>query len=514
MLFRFAVIMLVGLLLLGKPGRAENATGVTFSLVVPDTLTTEATYTALFSIINQDHVRGVTDHINLTIKYDLHNASEVVLVDFAAIINLNSKRKAKTGSLTPTIPGNFTFCAEMINATTIFNTTMLCKNITVQDAERLDCNITLDAIEVDNFIIPAGEKTKYAFILNNESIPFIIEYSIKDLFGASVRKKRNTSNTNAKSFTPKSIKERDKVFVINATVYPQCNDTKTDDNQAQQFLIVTSNEEQEKSSWIQMESKDAKFGSAALVNLKVYKGDTRKYAISIYVTDKNNKKVSAVSKVYVKGKYLTYDFLIPVQLKDICKQGTFYIVAEGLGLKERQRITIEKNDCKPLQKPILPNVTYEYQYILNYSNHIENIITIKNPTNKKLTLDVTSMITKGRKQVSESKKKVQVPKKSNLTFSIRNTMHNLTSGTYRVTIHLGNQKLKKDINLTTEKKITKKIAMNAKPVLSNITKNATKVRTEVIYQSPSSLSKRFAPYLIAGVSLLLASIIFWKKKDI
>jgi len=93
-----------------------------------------------------------------------------------------------------------------------------------------------------------------------------------------------------------------------------------------------------------------------LINIKlnIYKADTAKNSIKIYIEDENNKKVSEETSMNIYGKLLNYDLKLPVKIIDNCdnkfQDGEYSVVAEGLDAKDSEKIKIEGKDCKTIKE--------------------------------------------------------------------------------------------------------------------------------------------------------------------
>ncbi|MCL6500559.1 MAG: lamin tail domain-containing protein, partial [Candidatus Pacearchaeota archaeon] len=93
----------------------------------------------------------------------------------------------------------------------------------------------------------------------------------------------------------------------------------------------------------------AKFGSTIEIKLEVYKGDTTKYAVYVYVQDKDDTKVSDKATLHLKEKFTNYSETIELNLKCKNEQGTYEIVAEGLDTKDTKEIKLtecEENETE------------------------------------------------------------------------------------------------------------------------------------------------------------------------
>jgi len=254
------------------------------------------------------------------------------------------------------------------------------KNFIKNDSDN-SCDIEI-WITTEKDVYNNSERIEFYNNLNSEKYNFTIEYWVEDIFGNIVKKKYNTTNLNKKSYTP-SIEGREKVFVIKARVYVECNDTNLSNNYAEKIVVVRNNKFINKSneSYIKILSIDKKkvgFGDSINLEVEVYKGNTSKYALYFYV--RKDKTISYKTKAYVYDKYKKYHLKVPVQIKPNCdrryKNGTYYVYAEGLGdiVKEKIKVRgLNYHLCK--EKEIRKSsVRYVYNYSIEkvFINPLEN----------------------------------------------------------------------------------------------------------------------------------------------
>ncbi|MBW2999410.1 lamin tail domain-containing protein [Candidatus Woesearchaeota archaeon] len=130
--------------------------------------------------------------------------------------------------------GNFS--TNNTNSTDIdINATVNETNTTNTTTEN-NCNASIDIL-TGKELYQSGEQIKFKFNLSNNSQEFIIEYWVEDLFGEILKNKRNTTNLNEKSYTPK-INEADKVILIRANLFVDCSN---DSFSASKQLVVKNN---------------------------------------------------------------------------------------------------------------------------------------------------------------------------------------------------------------------------------------------------------------------------------
>jgi len=325
--------------------------GLKISVYINDLTYIGLTYTSLFKIENLDHVSGIDDCIDLTIGYNISFNNTLFEQNNLDIECLNSYKSSNTGFFEPKIPGNYTITGWIISSDindTNINDDFDSKIIRAIDVSGILCNISLN-ITIDKEIYLEEESVKFNNNLNNDSLPFTIEYYIEDFFGNFYKNPYNTTNTNQKSWKT-NIDEQDRVLFIKAKVYPLCNDTNLTDNSAEKRFIVksdpTSSNQAGESKLEIIDSDDkAKFGEIVDVKISAYRGNTNKYSVSLYIAD-GSKKISEITKIHLSdGKYSSYYGRLPIQIKPNCdlklENGKYEIVLEGLGEEVEEKIKIE-----------------------------------------------------------------------------------------------------------------------------------------------------------------------------
>ena len=340
-----------------QPDVPDEENGLSISVILESPLYIGFSYTKLFRIENLDHVSGQTYRINATVYYNISGVKE----DAFDVIDLNSFKTANTGIFTPATAGNFTVCGKIISST-IENDpetdNTACGTVEVINPFTIPCNISI-RVTSEKLIYEQGETIQFDNNLDNESFPFVIEYWVEDLFGTIFKKKVNTTNTDAKSYTPK-IDEKDRVLLIKNRLYPFCNDASLEDNTAEKLVIV-KNSQGTAAAALSAAAQDSslkieklldvgsdgkvKFGDAFRVNLNIYKGNTAKSAIAVWLEDPDGNKVGKESKANANTKYTEYDISVPIYLPPNCdeklEEGRYTIKAEGLDEEDKEKIDVE-----------------------------------------------------------------------------------------------------------------------------------------------------------------------------
>lgn len=464
----------------GSPGKPNNDTiiivdpiinlkGMKIDINLEEILYLGITYNSLFKITNQDHVSGITDSINVTIGYNITRKNQSIKSEIITITGINSYKTSGTGSFTPDQAGNYTISGWIINSTvndTNYEDDVIKSNFTVIDTTNIPCNISLN-LSIHNFTLVEGESIKFYNNLNNETYPYIIEYWIEDFFGNIYKNKYNTSNTNQKSWKT-NIVEEDRVLFIKSKLYLFCNDSDPNDNQAESMFIVKGSEsgstkKTESSIEITDFDDDVKFGEIIDVDVEIYKADTSKYSISLWVED-DGEKISKSSKIHLKEKFSSFTGQVPIILKDNCNrkydEGKYELVVEGLGEKVEEKINIlDQTSCpkktSETKTEKKSNKKFEYEllaypeYVID--NDIESKIFLVNNDDEDYDIKIWSYVYRGKKCYSGDRKEnlqnIKLSKDETTVVELKNTVKDIEPGDYKlkVLINKNNQKTDKQI---------------------------------------------------------------------
>jgi len=361
-----------------------NISGLRISVILNGTVYKGVRYTSLFRIDNLAHLSGITEHINLTVSY---NISGIFSGNFY-VENLNSYITANTGDVIFNQTGNFTLCGEIILSTAIDDNKgddTSCAQISVEEINSVNCDISI-GIETDRQVYDNGT-IQILNIVNLSSYPFIIEYWIEDAFGNLIKSKINTTNTDKKQYTP-NINERIAVYLVKNKLYAMCNDLNLSNNEAERLIVVrnimgnndASSEVEESEITIKSVSSPNKLshGETLMTRINIYKGNTGKSSVRLWM--EGSGRISEVASVNLFDKFTIYEFALPVKLKEECsiKSGSYKLVAEGLDAKDKKSIELDFDDCKE----DIPKLKTNKRVSNSTKNVKQNSSTKKNTANK------------------------------------------------------------------------------------------------------------------------------------
>jgi len=360
-----------------QPEPPEETENIILSTYLDDVIYLNNRYTQLFKI-KIENKDSCSEKDSVTVRYNITSDGLVKEDVFSREIGCSGT--ANTGEFTPSEPGDYTLCGEVISSTveeTNFEDNSACMDFTVLDPSDVPCDIVLDITTNGTFIYEKGESIKFKTELNDESFPFEIEYWIEDLFGNIYKNKYTSTNTNQKSWKT-NIDEEDRILLIKAVVTPSCNDVNLEDNYAEEMFVVTNVlEEVEEEEQVEEDSSieigkisptEISFGDLVNAEVEVYKNSTGKYSLSAWIK-KDNKIISYKTKFHLKSKNTLYKLFLPIQLKPNCnekiKDGKAMLIIEGLGEKAEKEITVSGISTS-LCKEIKVEVESEEEKKLSY----------------------------------------------------------------------------------------------------------------------------------------------------
>ncbi|MFH1432447.1 MAG: hypothetical protein ABIG84_04480 [archaeon] len=312
------------------------------------------------------------DEINITVE------REIILDSTSVYQNSGNyslkKSLTKTYQWTPDAAGEYVLCANITFSTvndTDFSNNWLCRNVSVANVTRNDTvapplNFTCDIgveVSTEKFFYNSSEALGIKIAVddfNHSGIkhPFILAYWIEDLFGNVVKSMyENTYEINVseiRTYNPKapSISDSEAYLIKAEIVEPGCNDTNYDNNRNETMILVKGVAEEGMAetgdSFVRITKispEKTAFGGSVDVSLDVFRGDTTKYSLSVWIERPSDGfDVSEKSTVYLKNAKMEYSLKIPVQIKPNCngryKDGSYEVIAEGLGAEDTLRISL------------------------------------------------------------------------------------------------------------------------------------------------------------------------------
>lgn len=497
----------------------NKSAGLKLEIIIPEMLFLGSVYDSLFKITNLNHTPGTEAFIFVIVKYNVTKNNSLVKEDFFNK-TINYYSSSNTGRLLFEETGNYTLCGVIVNTSI-----SICRELSVVNPKSIPCFIEPN-ISTDKEFYLDKEKVKIKNIINNKSFPFIIEYWVEDLFGEEVKKRYNTSNTNQKTWTP-NIMEKDRVFLVkNRVAFVACNNSNPQLENEKMIIVmkekagVEANEASESSINIGRVylpiSKVLSFGSNFRVKLSIHKGETAKSVINVFV-EKDDKKVSEETKVYLNKKNSDYNLTIRVFLKPNCdnklENGKHLLVVEGLGERADEDVYIEGNKkgvCKQEIIKRMGKINSFYTLSKKYKELINLYANIDVNTPHKLVL--TSKNENQDKIINNSEKiKFGVKPESGLNlFVLELKKDSEVVDTKTLLFKLEEEEEEESIR---ELMMSDKDNKTNDKINSSINNSLTPITSKVIYESNNTRIVRYAPYILTFVlTLVIVGLIVSKRR--
>ena len=306
-------------------------------------------------------------------------------------------------------------------------------------------------------------------------------------------------------------------------------------------------EEPERESSFEIEdiegSSNIEFGDIIKVKLNIYKGDSSKESIKLYV-ENDDDRISKITKANLPDKFEDYSFTLPIQLYSNCKgsysDGDYEIKVgwtSGSITEDSFSIEVEDNNEEVCDKIYIEKeprkAKLEYNLLecsgsVYPGDEIVSKIELVNNDDEDHMVDIHSYVYKGSKCYSGNRednlKKVLVKSGQSKEFELLNVVDEAEEGDYKLKI-----RVKRDDQKTT-KEITEDIKLLALPLvekeetlfvaseiqeesndMSAVLDDSCGSEVKLLYESTGTKSRNLVSTLIIIVLTLLCVFLIWKR---
>jgi hypothetical protein len=246
----------------------------------------------------------------------------------------------------------------------------------------------------------------------------------------------------------------------------------------------------------------AEWGDVVRVKMFVYRGNTGKQTIWMWVEDVEGERVTKKSKFTVSKKFQNYTFTYPLGLPGNCgdeyTSGHGKVMIEGLGEEKEEILEIrEKPLCKDGSRKVRLS-DFEYE-LVKFSETIEDneeiSLDLKLKSNKEdLKVDVWSYVFSGKKHFSEDNKKtVALKKGKEETVELKmNIKEALKAKSPRLKVKILKEGRKTPYDITEEVEIVEGGSESVK-------KGFEDVSGSVVYEGKSKKAERTGVFFFSGL---------------
>lgn len=387
--------------------------------------------------------------------------------------------------------------------------------------------------------------------LEGTSTNITLRADIKDLYDQTIKEYRpftNTSITRQKTsskYTPNL--EQGRSYIINTNLTTSCNDTDLSNNIDSRLftikgstLVKDSNIRISKIYDLGSDDK-ARFGQVVRVRLEVYKGDTTKKSIAIWVENKKGRKASKQSKASLYENFENSTLTLPIQLDANCdnslKNGNYYVRVQGLGIEDDEMFKVEDvttSLCKKIyteKKSSYGKLEVELLEISDtLDDKIESVLRLSNDNDKDIFVNVWSYVYRGSKSYSGEREgnmvEMFVRAKSEEIINLKNNIIGAEPGSYKykILIKKNNQKtnteIVRDITVNNKKAEYKQLSLvtgksspentldeDIAPVLTQTLKHSV----VTVFESTDQKIKGLIVVFLVGTLILLVIVLLLVK---
>ncbi|MBS3098356.1 lamin tail domain-containing protein [Candidatus Woesearchaeota archaeon] len=217
----------------------------------------------------------------------------------------------------------------------------------------------------------------------------------------------------------------------------------------------------------------AKFGQIIRVKTEIYKGDSAKNSIQLWVEDEKGNRISKESKTNIYTRYADYSLTLPIQLIPNCdynfEDDNYTIVMEGLDKTDTKAIRIDgitSSLCEfvEVEKDIEGKI-FEYELIeapsqISAGEEFKIKLKLINNDKEIHKIDVWSYVYRGSISYSgereENKKNIVLPKTDSVVVELENLVKDAQPGDYKLKVRIRKDSQKTVKELTTDIKIAEK----------------------------------------------------------
>ena len=311
--------------------------------------------------------------------------------------------------------------------------------------------------------------------VSGSSTNFTMKAKIEDLNGKLIKEYNPFTNEpitkqrTSAEFTPNF--EEGKSYFMDSNITVECGDTNEDNNFDTRIITIKGEPLQEESS-IKIENildlgsdKKAKFGQIVRVRLNLYKGNTNKKNVALWIESNKGKKLSKQSNTNLEDRYTNYSITIPVQIIPNCdsdfNNDDYILKAEGLDAEDEEDIEIQDLtdslcEVKVVHQKELSSNKFDFE-IKDFNKNIQlgkkfnTKVILDNNNNVEIPIKIWSYAYRGSKSYSgyrEVNKKEFILEANSLhEIELENIVEGAEAGDYKfkVVLNKNNQKTNNEI---------------------------------------------------------------------
>lgn len=285
-------------------------------------------------------------------------------------------------------------------------------------------------------------------------------------------------------------------------------------------------------------NNESEFGDIIKVKFHVYKGNTTKRSIKLYIKNDEH-RITKITKANLANKYTDYGLTLPIPIKSNCNQkyedgdyyveigwtssskaeDTFKIKLKGINMDNCDKIYVERKPRKGTLNHNLVEIPGKIELNKDFTMKIE----LTNNDGQDHMVDIYSYVYRGKKSYSgerdSNKKSVLVKAGQTKEFELKNIVSEAEPGDYKLKIKIKRDDQKTEKEITQEIKVfqgkieekEEKIELKEKGEEDYYTALESTKQPEIIYESSSIKAEKLAVYFFIGLLLIYSAVLTWKR---
>lgn len=261
----------------------------------------------------------------------------------------------------------------------------------------------------------------------------------------------------------------------------------------------------------------AEWGDIIRIKLFVYKGNTEKNVVWMWVEDREGNRVTKKSKFNVYDKFLNYSFTYPLGLPADCEEdfvsGVGKIKVSGLDTSTEENLDIrERPLCKDGTKKLRVS-KFEYE-VVDFEKEIEDNsefttkVRVKNNQKEELKVDIWSYVYSGKKHYvkesdEENAQTLTLESGGEEVVELKNEIEGISEAkSPRLKINILKEDRKTPYSITKELEVVES---------ESVKKGFNQVTGNVIYENKDVKAERSAVFFFSGLMMTLGIYSFLRK---
>ena len=368
---------------------------------------------------------------------------------------------------------------------------------------------------------------------------FSMRAKIEDMNGKIIREYRPFTNDSistqrtSSELTPNL--EEGKSYILDANLTTECTDSDNESNFNTEIITIKGKPPQESSSISILSildlgnDKEAKFGQTIRARINVYKGNTNKETIDVWMQDSSGNRISKQSRAGLESKYTNYTLTIPVQINPNCDgkfdDDSYTITASGLDSEDEHEIEIAgitESLCEEMevqQAAASGKLEYsiaQFNELAYPKKEFSTSVMLDNNEDRDMKIKLYSYVYRGSKSYSgereENMKELTLKANSLHVIELENIIPEAEPGNYKFKVVINKDSQKTSSELTKDIVIRENSNNNANPVKNEKSPVQDDVITGnyangIVYESSTQKAKHLVPIFLIILSVIL-NIVF------